>query len=150
MIHAFPRVHGVIGPGQERHHGNQWNRGNVLKQQNRERHPPMRAVQLLALCQALQAESGGRQRQAQAENDRRIQRLAEGKQRDCADHQTGQHHLRHAHAEHRFAHHPQALRRQLKTNDEQQQYHAEFRNMADTLRVADQPQHRGADDHARE
>ncbi|MNG04470.1 hypothetical protein D3C84_876040 [compost metagenome] len=64
-----------------------------------------------------------------------------------AQQRSGQQHLRQADAEHRFAHHPQAAWRQLKTDDEQQQHHAKFRDVRNAFRIADQAQARGADDH---
>ncbi len=106
VVDAFAGVHRVVSPGQKRHHGNQRDRRNVLKQQNRERHPAVRAVQLFAFRQALQAEGRGRQGKAQAQNGRGVQRLAEGSEGDPADDQAGQQYLRHAYAKHGFAHDP--------------------------------------------
>jgi hypothetical protein len=73
--------------------------------------------------------------------------LPEYKQRQHAQHCSCQQHLRQADAEYRLAHHPQPSGRQLQANDEQQQHHAEFRDVRDAFRVADQAHHRGADDH---
>ncbi len=106
VIDAFASVHCMIGSGQKRHHGNQRDRRNVLKQENGERHPAVRAIQLFAFRQALQAEGRGRQGKAKAQNDRRVQRLVEGTEGDPTDDQTGEQHLRHAHAKHGFAHDP--------------------------------------------
>ena len=137
----------MIDTSEHRHQRDQRDRGDVLKQQNGKRQAPVGAGQLLALGKALQAERGGRQRQTEAQHNRAVQRLTEHGQRQHANHRRGQQHLRQTDTEHRFAHHPQASRRQLKTNDEQQQHHAQLRDVRHALRVADQAQHRRADDH---
>ncbi|MNH31118.1 hypothetical protein D3C79_914530 [compost metagenome] len=61
---------------------------------------------------------------------------------------SSQQHLRQPDAEHRLAHHPQPAWRQFQADDEQQQHHAEFRDVRDAFRIADQAQPRGADDHS--
>ncbi|MNX93746.1 hypothetical protein D3C86_1259450 [compost metagenome] len=137
----------MIAARQQRHHGDQRDRGDVLEQQDRERQTPVGAGQFLAFSQALQAKRGGRQGQTETQHDRTVQRLSEYKQRQHAEHCSRQQHLRQADAEHRLAHHPQPSWRQLKTNDEQQQHHAKFRDVRDAFRVADQAEYRRANDH---
>ncbi|MNF72346.1 hypothetical protein D3C84_543220 [compost metagenome] len=147
VVQILGRGGGVIAARQQRHHGDQRDRCDVLEQQNRECQTPMGAGQFLAFGQALQAEGRGGQCQAQPQHNRAVQRLAKHEQRHHANHRSGQQHLRQTDAKHRFAHHPQAARRQLQADDKQQQHHAEFGNMTDALRVADQPQYRRPDDH---
>ncbi|MNS83114.1 hypothetical protein D3C72_1168880 [compost metagenome] len=100
VVQVFADGGAVIATGQQRHHGDQGDRGDVLKQQDRERQPPVGAGQFLAFSQALQAERRGRQRQTQAQDDRGVQWLAKQPQRHHADHRTRQQHLGQAHAEH--------------------------------------------------
>ncbi|MNR55209.1 hypothetical protein D3C85_1755360 [compost metagenome] len=90
----------MIAACQQWHHGDQRDRGDVLKQQNRKCQPAVRAGQFLAFGQALQAKGSGRQGKAQAQHDGAVQRLTEDEQRQYANHRTRQQHLRQAHAEH--------------------------------------------------
>ncbi len=144
-------VAGVRAAGrQQRDQCDQRDRGDVLEQQYGERQAAMGRIELLGFGQTLQAECGGRQRQAQAEHDRRRQRLAETEQGNGADHRAGQQHLCGADAEYRLAHQPQALGRQLKADDEKQQDHAQFGNVRDAFGIADQAQGLRPDGHASE
>jgi hypothetical protein len=56
--------------------------------------------------------------------------------------------LRQAGAEHRLAHQPQALRRQLQADDEQQQDHAELGELRGRLRLRGEVQDIRANQHA--
>ncbi|MNL12766.1 hypothetical protein D3C87_1336420 [compost metagenome] len=147
LIHVVDGRGVLIAASQQRHHGNQRDRGDVLKQQNRKGQASMGAGQLLAFGQALQTERGGRQCQSQAQHDGAVQWLPEHKQRQYAQQGAGQQHLCQADAEHRLAHHPQPSGRQLQANDEQQQHHAQFRNVGDAFRIGHKPQHGRANDH---
>ncbi|MNN21329.1 hypothetical protein D3C81_1346460 [compost metagenome] len=86
VVQVFGGTGAVTAPGEQRHHGDQRDRGDVLEQQDGKRQPPVGAGQLLALGQALQAEGGGRQRQPQAEHDGTVERLAKGVVRQHPDH----------------------------------------------------------------
>src|SRR3546814_16977924 len=57
-------------PAQQRDRGQQRDRDQVLEQQDGECQAPVVGVELLALGQQLQADRGGRQRQAQADHPR--------------------------------------------------------------------------------
>lgn len=138
----------AVRTAEQRDHGDQRDRRDVLEQQDGEGQAAMGLGQFLALGEDLQAEGGGRQRQAQAEHHRAVHRLVEADQGHSADHQAGQQHLQQADAEHRLAHHPQAPRRQLQADDEQQQYHAHLGDLRDAFRVVHQAQHAGTDQHA--
>ncbi|MNN71387.1 hypothetical protein D3C81_1873180 [compost metagenome] len=59
MVQVFADAGAVIATGQQRHHGNQGDRGDVLEQQDCERQSPVGAGQFLAFSQALQAERRG-------------------------------------------------------------------------------------------
>ena len=133
------------GVAQHRHQGDQRDGGDVLKQQDGEGHAAMRAGQLLAFGQQLQAEGGGGQRQAEPQHHGHGKGLVEAEQRHRADHQSRQQYLGQAHAEHRLAHDPETLGRQFQADDEQQQDYAHLGQVADAFRVANQAEYRGAD-----
>lgn len=84
---------------QQRHRGNQWNRCKVLEQQDREYLPPIGLACLLALGQYLQAERGRGQRQAAADDGRRLARQPEQEIGRCRDRQHAGQHLQQAGAE---------------------------------------------------
>ncbi len=133
--------------GQQRHHRDQRNRRQILRQQDRERLPPVGGAGLLALGQDLQPERGRGQRQAATDHRRRLPGQAEQHVADAADHQRTGQHLQQTGTEHRAPHHPQPPRRQLQPDHEQHQHHAELGNGGDTARIDDQPQHLRADHH---
>jgi hypothetical protein len=116
----------------------------VLEQQDGERGAAVVLCQLLALGEHLQDQRGGRHRQAKAGDQRGGRRLVlpPGNRRE---HRGGQQNLRAADAEHRVAQAPQARQLQFQPDYEQQQHHAELREVENLVNVADQAQAPRAD-----
>ena len=135
------------GGGHQRHHGDQRNRRQILEQQDREHLTPIGRPDFLAFGQDLQAEGGRGQRQAAADNRRRLAGEPEQEVGRRADHQQRGQYLQQPGAEHRAPHDPQPLGRQLQSDNEQHQYHAEFGDRPHALGIADQAQQLWPDQH---
>ncbi len=94
MLQALGLGGRMIAAGQQRHHGDQRDGGDVLEQQDGKGQTPVGLVELLAFGQALQAKRCGGQRQAQAQHNCAVQGLAEHEQCRQANRRTRQQHLR--------------------------------------------------------
>jgi hypothetical protein len=119
----------------------------VLEQKDCECQASVRTVELLVLGKKLQADRGRRQRQCESDDQRAPPAQAECHCRP-AEQQARQRDLREAGAEHRPAHQPKALRRQLQSDHEQQQDHAEFGQLGSRFHVPREVQRVGADQRA--
>jgi hypothetical protein len=94
---------------QNRNQREDWNRGDILEQQDRESQPAVRAGQLLALGQELQIDRRRRQRKPEPDDQSGFPVEA---QSECAaaDQCSRRDNLHAAGAEHTAPHDPQALR----------------------------------------
>ena len=127
------------GNGRQRHEGEDRDRGDILEQQDGEGEAAMRALQFLALGEDLQADRGRRQRQREANDEGDFPAKPEC-HADGTDGQRAGQHLDAAEAEHLTTHDPESLWRQLESDDEQHEDHAELGDVRDLLGVADQVQ----------
>jgi len=104
--------------------------------------------QLAPLSEHLKDERSGGQRKSESDDGGRRRRQA-CEISGAPQEQRAQEDLGGAESEYDSPHDPQAGRLQFQTNDEQQQHHAELRDLRDVLDIADEPQAPGPDDEAR-
>ena len=113
-----------------------WNDGDILRQQHGKTRPPRARGQPLLLRQKFKHDGCRGQRKAGAENDR-IGRFLAGFRRHCGDQTCGQQHLQTAEAKDVAPHRQQTLERQFEPNQKQQKDDAELGDTLDVLGVAD-------------
>ena len=92
----------------------------------------MALADLAAFVQYLQGKGRGGQRQPEADNNGRLQRLIE-QQGHPANNQPGHDDLCGAQAKHHVSHLPETRRFEFDTNDEQQKDHAKLGDITDFL-----------------
>ncbi len=142
-----PVVAGAAGAGQNRDQRQRRDHRHILEQQYREAElPPFVAVHAL-LAHQLQRHGGGRHRQADAADHRRLPgEVRQVQQR--AQHRRGDQHLAGAGAEDRTPQLPQLAGVQLQADDEHQEHHAQLGEVQDLVDVANEAQSPGADSDA--
>jgi hypothetical protein len=138
---------GVVGDAEQGHDGDHRDRGDVLEQQDREAGLAGGRRHQVAFFQRGEGDRGGRQRQAEAGDQRHLpadtgqQRSAEQASGDAGD-------LGAAPAEDGPAQRPQAVRFELEADQEQQQHHAELGEVQGVFDIGDELQAVGADQDA--
>ena len=125
----------------------QRNRGEVLEQQDAERRPARRRVELLAVAHRLGGDRSGREREREAADERGLPVHAPGEERGHEDH-AARGELDRAAAEEGAAHAGEPARLELEADHEEHQHDAELGEVLRGGNVADEVQPPRADQSA--